>query len=122
MVLPKDAYEYGERSDGETHGLVLTKPHIVELILDLAGYEARSDLAKLRILEPSCGEGAFLVPAVTRLMESAKRHKVDAATLLDAVLAFDIDDAHVAVTRGAIAAELRRHGVNVRTARKLSER
>jgi hypothetical protein len=33
VAFPKEAYEYGRRSSGETHGVVLTKPHVVELIL-----------------------------------------------------------------------------------------
>ena len=59
LQLPKNAYDYGNRSSGEVHGVVLTKPHVVELILDLAGYSARRDLGALRLLEPSCGHGAF---------------------------------------------------------------
>src|SRR4051794_18753640 len=73
LKFPKEAYLYGTRSDGEVHGVVLTKLHIVELILDLAGYHKDADLLSLKLLEPSCGHGAFLVPAVRRLME-AFRH------------------------------------------------
>ena len=56
--LPKGAYQYGSRSDGGTHGLVLTKPHVVEMLLDLAGYRADRSLASLKLLEPACGQGA----------------------------------------------------------------
>lgn len=44
MRVPGDAYDYGERSSSGTHGVVLTKPHVVELILDLAGYTTDRDL------------------------------------------------------------------------------
>ncbi len=58
-VIEKDSYDYGSRSSGETHGVVLTKPHIVELILDLVDYQPERDLSKMRLLEPSCGQGRF---------------------------------------------------------------
>ena len=61
VQFPKEAYRFGQRSDGEIHGVVLTKPHIVDLILDLAGYKIGKDLMSTRLLEPSCGHGAFLV-------------------------------------------------------------
>ncbi len=119
--LPKKANDYGNRSSGETHGLVLTKPHIVDLILDLAGYTADQDLTKLRLLEPACGEGAFLVRAVDRLMMAARREGVQARTLLQAVAGFDIDQEHVDETRSRIVQVLQGHRVHQATAQKLAE-
>lgn len=110
--LPKHVYEYGNRTSGEVHGVVLTKPHIVELILDLAGYRADRDLASLTILEPSCGHGAFLVPAVHRLLDAAKREGRSAMSLESAVLAFDIDAEHVEKTRGALLKVLLHHKIS----------
>lgn len=57
VALPPDAYQYGERTSGETHGVVLTKPHVVDLILDLAGYVTERPLALMTLLEPACGTG-----------------------------------------------------------------
>lgn len=52
-------------------GCVYTRPEIVDLILDVAGYSPGSTrLADHCILEPSCGSGAFLVPIVDRLLNS----------------------------------------------------
>ena len=119
VAFPKDAYAYGRRSSGETHGVVLTKPHIVELILDLAGYSQDRDLPSMRILEPACGQGAFLVPAVGRLMVAANAAREKSAKLTDCVRDFDIDDEHVQVSRAAVAETLRAHGVT--DAAKLAE-
>ena len=115
----KEAYAYGDRSNGGTHGLVLTKPCVVELILDLAGYTHEKDLAGLRLLEPACGLGAFLVPAVERLLASAKKHDRDFSALGRAVLAFDIEEAHVEQTRETLVGLLRSHGLRPRNARDL---
>src|SRR6266542_1962915 len=115
LALPQHVYKYGERATGETHGVVLTKPHIVQLILDFAHYIPTRNLTKLRLLEPSCGEGAFLIESVRRLLESAKRYRVDAARLVDAIRAYDIDGASIAATRTAVRQLLLDWGVDVVT-------
>ena len=120
--LPSDAYDYGSRSSGETHGVVLTKPHVVSLILDLAGYTVDRDLTKLCLLEPSCGEGAFLVPAVQRLLTVALRTGINLADLPSPIAGFDIDPNHVASARRAVAMELRAQGFDTASAATLAER
>ncbi len=117
----KEAYAYGDRSDGGTHGLVLTKRHVVELILDLAGYRSDIDLPQLRLLEPACGHGAFLVPTVERLLRAAAGRGIRAADLRHAITAYDVEKEHVDATRAAISAVLETQGVNSRTARALVE-
>ena len=54
-------------------GVVYTKPWMVELVLDLAGYVPERRLAELVALEPSAGDGAFLSAMVRRLVESCER-------------------------------------------------
>lgn len=56
-------------------GAIYTKPEIVELILDLAGYVPEaSRLSTLPLLEPSCGDGAFVQAVVRRLVASERIH------------------------------------------------
>lgn len=117
-----EAYNFGKRSSGETHGVVLTKPHIVELILDLAGYTPDKDLSTLRLLEPSCGAGAFLVPAVRRLIRSVRRHHRKPSQLGECLLAFDIDLSHTEATRKAVEAALNEGGIGNGAAKSLAER
>ena len=117
--MPKSVYQYGERTSGETHGVVLTKPHVVELILDLAGYTPDRDLPSRRLLEPACGHGAFLVPAILRLVEAAERLGLEIASLEHAISAFDIDPSHVALTREVIISALAGRGVTKRIATSL---
>lgn len=121
-VIEKDSYDYGSRSSGETHGVVLTKPHIVELILDLVDYQPERDLSKMRLLEPSCGHGAFLVPAVQRLLLSAERHGRTPSELDAALLAVDVDPAHVEATRKSVMGVLGAAGIAGVTAKRLVER
>lgn len=118
--LPKSAYDYGARSSGEIHGVVLTKPHVVELILDLAGYTADRDLATMSLLEPACGHGAFLVAAAERLVQSARRHGRDPRQLDGALLSYDVSQDHVDRSRSAVAGALARLGLPQADAERLS--
>ncbi len=98
----REHYNYGVRADGCAHGVVLTKSHVVELILDISGYRVDRSLSSLRLLEPACGKGAFLLPAVKRLIISSSRENIPISTLKEAILAYDIEPEHVAYTRQAI--------------------
>ena len=68
---------YGIRASGGRHGDVFTKPQIVDYMLDLVGYTADKDLSSVSIMEPSCGEGEFIISIITRLAESASRYGFD---------------------------------------------
>jgi len=120
--LPESAYDYGARSSGETHGVVLTKPHVVSLILDLAGYTIDRDLPQLRLLEPSCGKGAFMVAAVERLLTVARRQGTDLLAIESPLLAFDIDESSVEATKAAVTTVLEANGVDAASAQELAGR
>src|SRR5436305_3305532 len=49
-----------------------TPPYLVEQILDACGYKSQADLASIRVLDPACGSGNFLVGAAQRLAASGK--------------------------------------------------
>lgn len=55
-------------------GAVFTRPEVVNFILDLVGYTSNHPLHKFRILEPSFGEGSFLIPIIDRLIVSWKNN------------------------------------------------
>ncbi|CAN5178958.1 Eco57I restriction-modification methylase domain-containing protein [soil metagenome] len=120
--LSPAAYDYGLRSSGESHGVVLTKPHIVELMLDLAGYTEDRDLAALTFLEPSCGHGAFLGPALSRLVRSARSRKRPLSDLNQAIAAYDISVDHVVHSRGLAATILADEGFRPDEAMYIAER
>lgn len=68
---------YGTRSNGGQHGDVFTKPCVVDYMLDMVGYTADKDLSMTSIMEPSCGEGEFIISIIARLAESASRFGFD---------------------------------------------
>ncbi len=101
-VVPDPGADYGE---------VFTRRWVVEMILDLVGYSADRDLAAQVIVEPACGTGAFLVPIIDRLVESAVRHGHDLRSLGGAVRAFDLLDANAERARKAVASRLYEAGL-----------
>lgn len=62
---------YGTRSNGGRHGDVFTKPEIVSFMLDEVGYKASYNLSSISIMEPSCGEGEFIIEIIRRLKQSS---------------------------------------------------
>src|SRR5579883_272847 len=50
-----------------------TPPLLVERMLDACGYCPENDLSRLRVLDPACGSGNFLVGAARRLAAFAAR-------------------------------------------------
>jgi adenine-specific DNA-methyltransferase len=101
---------------GADYGEVFTRRWVVELILDLAGYTADRDLGCQVLVEPSCGTGAFLVPVVERLIESAASHGHDLRTLGSAIRAFDLLDVNAQRARKAVAELLADHGLEAEEA------
>jgi adenine-specific DNA-methyltransferase len=101
------------------HGEVFTRRWVVDVLLDLTAYTTDRDLGELRLLEPSCGSGAFLGPAVERLIESANAHGRDLGTLGDAVRAYDLQADHVDSARALCRDLLTRAGAPARVATTL---
>ena len=72
-----------------------TPPLLVERILDACGYTPDNDLRSLRILDPACGSGNFLVAAARRLVSYASNNSLSrqecAALVQGNVWGFDPD-------------------------------
>ena len=83
---------YGKRSSGGSHGDVFTNPEVVSFMLDLVNYTSDRNLCETSILEPSCGNGEFVIEIAKRLKQSAERFGFNAnAAFKKNVKAFDID-------------------------------
>jgi hypothetical protein len=101
-------------------GVVYTKPWMVELVLDLAGYLPEKRLAELVALEPSAGDGAFLSAMVRRLVESCERHGTPLAKAAPALQAFEIDPEAAEKAVGVVREALVSLRVPPATAEKLA--
>ncbi len=119
--LPKSSYTYGKRSSGEIHGVVLTKEHVVNMILDITGYRQTEVLKDKTFLEPSCGHGAFLIPAINRFFLSLGEVQLEIDALKDRFRAYDIDEDHVNITRKKVRKVLVANNVHLKDAEALAE-
>ena len=93
-------------------GVVYTKPWMVALMLDLAGYTVDRPLGRLVAVEPSAGDGAFLKEMVRRLVESCRRHGIPLTEAREAIRAFEIEPEAAANAVEAVTATLIELGVS----------
>lgn len=105
------------RTGRKETGCVYTPPDIVNEVLDAAGYVPTRDLQSMTVLEPSCGNGAFLVEIASRLVESIRLHhpiegsagQLDeeiAASLLRNIMAIEIDGDALDEAKGRVLSML----------------
>ncbi len=98
---------YRTRNSGGQHGDVFTKPEVVNFMLDEVGYVASANLSDVSIMEPSCGEGEFVVEIVKRLKMSSLLFGFDLNKAYHkCVSAFDIDEKKVEVCIQRISHEI----------------
>jgi len=79
-------------------------------MLDLIGYTSDRDLSQFRIVEPSIGSGAFIIPIIERLLASAKKYGVQLEGLYDSVFGMDIQTNHVETCRAEAVNLLHKYG------------
>lgn len=107
---------------GADYGEVFTRRWVVDLILDLVGYDADEDLGARLLVEPSCGTGAFLLPIVDRLIASSRRHGRSLEELGPALRAFDLLEANTQRARKALVMRLAEAGLDEERAHALAGR
>lgn len=108
----------------ELRGAIFTRREVVDFILDLSGYTADRPLHRLRHLEPSFGEGDFLLPAIERLLlawNSDKRRKKPVDDLSNSLRAVELHRATFEATRAKVIALLVESGIDSRGATKLAD-
>ncbi|MGJ8639993.1 MAG: Eco57I restriction-modification methylase domain-containing protein [Opitutaceae bacterium] len=102
-----DAMHYWADSTGDSRGEVFTKTEVVEFILDLSGWRMGQSLATKRLLEPSCGSGDFVIPALRRLLADAPN--VSAHDLLPCIRAVEVSREAFAALQLRVRTELEAH-------------
>lgn len=107
---------------GEERGAIFTRREIVDFILDLAGYTADRPLHRMRMLEPSFGEGDFLIPAIERLLTAwIEAGRPDALkSLAPCVRAVELHRLTFLATQERVVALLVQHGLSDEIASELA--
>jgi adenine-specific DNA-methyltransferase len=105
----------------EKIGAVYTKPWVVELILNLAGYTPEKNLVDRLAIEPAAGNGAFLVPMARRLATSCQQLNRPIADMATSLLAYELDEISAASARSAVTSALAEQGIAFEEAMSLAD-
>ena len=97
---------------------VYTKRTTVNRILDLVGWKATKDLSEACLLEPAAGDGAFLVAAAARLVDSFINHgyEIKIESLRNRIRAFELVPEEAEKARQRVVAQLTASGLHQMTA------
>lgn len=110
-------------SEAEERGAIFTRREVVEFILDLSGYTADKNLANFRLLEPSFGEGDFLLVAIERLLISYFKFGGSTAEerdLAPAIRAVELHPKTFEQTRVRVVEQLVSHNIDREQATELA--
>ena len=94
----------------EYHGEVLTRPWVVNFILDQANYSSGEDLGSIRFVEPAAGTGAFVVPALQRLSDSLKAHGRTLSEATETFRVYEIQEKNISILHAKMSQLLREEG------------
>lgn len=111
-------------SEGEqARGAVYTRPEVVSGLLDLCGYTPDVALESLRLLEPACGTGLFVLEALERLLGSLRGRGLEPARCVEplhgALLAVEVHRPTWERARAALVKRLLEEGFTALTAASL---
>lgn len=97
-LLSKRALAWGD-SEAEK-GEIFTKPNVVEFMLKASGIDEAILLPETRILEPSCGQGEFVLAIARELCkEVTPRAGVDGKKFQNLVAAYDISSESILIAK-----------------------
>lgn len=98
----------------EERGAIFTRREVVDFILDLVGYTPDRSLQELLLLEPSFGDGDFLVAAVERLLATWRSivEPLPATTLANCIRAVELHQSSFESTRAKLAQLLQDAGIS----------
>lgn len=103
----------------EERGAIFTRREVVDFILDLSGYTVDQPLLQRQLLEPSFGDGDFLLPAIDRLLvawRAAGKLRDPLATLGGCIRAVELHSPTYQRTKAAVIARLTGEGITARIA------
>jgi adenine-specific DNA-methyltransferase len=104
----------------EPKGVVYTKRWVVDLLLQLAGYRAETNLVDAVAVEPAAGEGAFLVAMIERLVASCRRLNRPFTDCESSLIAFELDSDSAGRARELAVHTLSELGVESGAAERLA--
>src|ERR1039458_1628782 len=111
------AVERLSNSGIEERGAIFTKLEVVNFIFDLSGYSPEKPLHQHRLLEPSFGNGDFLIAAVARLIASYRKHAprtpLSADAIASCIRGVELNGRNFEQTRQRLAKLLEKEGLGL---------
>jgi hypothetical protein len=107
-------------SGAEARGAIFTRREVVDFILDLCEYTTDQPLTVFRLLEPSAGDGDFLLPVIERLLATVKEKKAT-KKLLRTIRAVEIHGETCEATRKKLVELLKNDGFPTKDALSLAD-
>lgn len=101
-------------------GQIYTRPEVVDFMLTEIGLNNSEDLKNVRILEPSCGEGEFVIAIAERLVKRPK-NKPTINQMMGKVLAVDLVGASLEIAMSKVHELLVDNGYQEKDTKKLLE-
>lgn len=124
MCPVEDALTKLAQAEIEERGAIFTKREVVEFILDLANYTSDRPLHRIRLLEPSFGDGDFLFIVIERLLKAWSKREGNAdpgEMLTNAIRAIELHDDTFQATREKVIAVLKAEGLETKPATSLAD-
>jgi len=98
----------------KTNGIVYTPQWIINLILDDIDY--KNNIYDKKIIDPSCGEGNFLIVVVERFLKDCIKKKLDLdkirIVLHDNIFGFDIDETAISKCKTYLNDIIKKYGID----------
>jgi methylase of polypeptide subunit release factors len=104
LMYEVDKWEHSDTEKGQ----IYTRPEVVNFMIDIMGLGGVTEFENIRVLEPSCGEGEFVVALVERFITQAK-DRPSVKQLLGRILAIDLVGASVEIAKAKVKGLLARH-------------
>lgn len=110
----EDALKQLSQAGIEERGAIFTRREVVDFILDLVGYTSDTPLYELTLLEPSFGDGDFLLAVVERLLDSWRdcAEPVPVTALANCIRAVELHQCSFESTRAELGALLQDAGIS----------
>lgn len=96
-------------------GAVFTRRWVADWILDEVGYHDPAAILSKTLIEPACGSGAFLIPAVERLLAAWRIDRPDPMSLASCIWACDLDPESVSIARKSVSELIEQEGFEAST-------
>ena len=106
-VLKREVATWSESDSNK--GQIYTRSEVVEFMLTAIGLNSYADFENARILEPSCGEGEFVVAIVSRLL-SLSTTRLSVSELAPKLLAIDLVKRSLEITKLKVTSLLEENG------------